>query len=74
MVTVLLFWGTNMADVTSWEIAFYLSDFSRADWSRTVVNKSAGRGNDVMVALLFFSFLREPSTEIDVKNCQCYCK
>ena len=56
MVTVLLFWGTNMADVTSWEIAFYLSDISRADWSRTVVNKSAGRGNDVMVAPFVFSF------------------
>ena len=74
MVTVLLFWGTNMAEVTSCENAFYLSDFSLADWSRTMVNKSAGRGNDVMVALLFFSFLREPSTEIDVKNCQRYCK
>ena len=57
MVTVLLFWGTNMADVTSWEIAFYLSDFSRADWSRTMVNKSAGRGTDVMVALFIFLFL-----------------
>ena len=57
MVTVLLFWGTNMADVTSWEIAFYLNDFSRADWSRTMVNKSAGRGTDVMVALFIFLFL-----------------
>ena len=58
MVTVLLFWGTNMADVTSWEIAFYLSDFSRADWSRTVVNKSVGRGNDVMVAPFVFLLQR----------------
>ena len=41
MVTVLLFWGTNMADVTSWEIAFYLSDFpaliGRELWSIRVL-------------------------------------
>ena len=37
------------------------------------------QGNDVIVAQYVFAFLvraisQEPSTKMDVKNCQCYCK
>ena len=42
-------------------------------------DKSTDHGNDVMVAQFVFLFLaraifRETSTEMDEKNCDCYCK
>ena len=56
----------------------YLSNFSPADWSRAIVDNSTDHGNEVMVAQFVFSFpqaiFREKSTEMDEKNCQCYCK
>ena len=46
---------------------------------RTKVSVTTDHGNNLRVAQFVFSFLhagffRESSIEMDVKNCQCYCK
>ena len=50
-----------------------------ADWLRAMVDKSTDHRNDVMVGQFVFRFLAhsifpETSTEMVVKNCQCYYK
>ena len=56
------------------------NDFLRAECrSRAMVDKTRDNGNDLMVAEFGFLFLaraifRVISTEMDVQNCQYYCK
>ena len=56
------------------------NDFLRAECrSRAMVDKTTDNGNDLIVAEFGFLFLtrtifRVISTEMDVKNCQYYCK
>ena len=64
---------------TSREMLQHMSDFLRVDWLRAMVDKSTDHGNNMMVVQFVFHFLarttfQEPWTEMDIKNCQCYCK
>ena len=54
----------------------YLGEFSHSDRLRDVVNERSDHRNGVMMVVFSFllSFFPETSTEVDVKNCQCYCK
>ena len=45
-----------------------MGDFSRADWSRPMFDKSTHHGNDAVFLFLSRAIFQETSTEMDVKT------